>query len=152
MPMRDPPSPDEVMMPVPKSDALAAAEIHALRQMGDAVSAIGRSVETLAGKVDDVRERVIRLEEQKATKLVERVERDLREQLATAKAEHGLAMASATATLAVALTRIDALESARDVSVGSRNVWTWLSANAAWLFAGAAAFIAGLALKSGIFK
>lgn len=152
MPMRDPPEPDEVLMNIPRSDALKQAEIHAMRQMGDAVSAIGRSVETLAGKVDDVRERVIRLEEQKATKLVERVERDLREQMASAKSEHALALSAATANLDAALGRIDALERARDEATGAKSVWEWLSKNAAWIFAGTAAFVAGLALKSGLFK
>lgn len=152
MPMRDPPEPDEVLMNIPRSDALKQAEIHAMRQMGDAVSAIGRSVETLAGKVDDVRERVIRLEEQKATKLVERVERDLREQMASAKSEHALALSAATANLDTALGRIDALERARDEATGAKSVWEWLSKNAAWIFAGTAAFVAGLALKSGLFK
>ncbi len=152
MPMRDPPEPDEVFTNVPRADALAQAEIHAMRQMGDAIQTMGRSLETLVGDVRDVRERVIRLEEQKATKLVERVERDLREQLATAKSEHLTAMTAAVSKLDHALGRIDALESSRDQATGAKSVWDWLSKNAAWLFAGAAAFIAGLALKSGLFK
>jgi hypothetical protein len=119
---------DEVMMPVTKSDALQHAEITALRQMGDAVQAIGRSVETLAGKVDDVRERVIRLEEQKTTKLVEELKADLK----------------------AAVARVDELETDRDQRDGAESVWVWLSKNAAWLFAGVAAFVAGLAIKAGI--
>jgi hypothetical protein len=152
MPMRDPPVPDDVMMNVSKPEALQQVEIHVMRQMGDALQTMGRSLEAITTKVDDVRERVIRLEEQKATKLVERVERDLRGQLAAAKAEHLAAMNGAVSKLEQACSRIDALESARDQATGAQNVWVWLSRNAAWLFAGAAAFIAGLALKSGLFK
>lgn len=127
------------MMNVSRPEALQQAEIHAMRQMGDAIQSVVRAMEAMSTKVDDVRERVIRLEEQKATKLVERVERDLREQLS-----------SSTLRMEAALTRIDALERSRDEATGAKSVWNWLSKNASWLFAGLAAFVAGLAAKSGL--
>lgn len=140
--------PDEILTNVTKSDALQHAEITALRQMGDAVQSIGRSVEALAsridnlgGKVDDVRERVIRLEAEKTSKVIERMETDFRS-----------ALGKSEALLQAALCRIDTLESSRDQARGAQSVWEWLSKNAAWLFAGTAAFVAGLALKSGLFK
>lgn len=142
----------EIFTAVTKPEALAQAEIHAMRQMGDAIQLMGRSLEAMSTKVDDVRERVIRLEEQKATKLVERVERDLREQLSTAKSEHASAMTAAVSTLERALGRIDALERSRDEATGARSVWDWISKNAAWLVAVVAAGIAGIAMKSGLFK
>jgi hypothetical protein len=126
----DSPVSDEIMTPVTRSDALQHAEITALRQMGDAVQVVVRSLETLTSKVDDVRERVIRLEEQKTARLVEIVE----------------------GKLEVAMARIDTLESQRDRERGAQSVWSWLSKNAAWMFAGMAAFVAGLAMKTGLFK
>lgn len=60
--------PDEVLMPVSKPDALVQAEIHAIRQVSDVLAAQTRAVERLGEKVDDVRERVIRIEEQQTNK------------------------------------------------------------------------------------
>jgi hypothetical protein len=54
--------------------------------------------------------------------------------------------------LDAAMTRIDQLEKMRDEATGAASVWTWLSKNAAWLFTGVAAFVAGLAIKSGLIR
>lgn len=116
-------------MPVPKAEALQQVEITVLRQIGDNVAAQTRTLEGLRDKVDDVRERVIRLEEQKVAKEVE----------------------SLKGELSAALARIDVLESQRDKAVGAASFWSWLMKNAPWLFAGIAAFGAGIGLK-GDFK
>lgn len=137
MPMRDKDSAGEVLMPVSQSDAMQQVEIHALRQMGDNIAAQTRAMERLASKVDDVSKdvagvlgRVIRLEEQKVSKEVDGLKGELKQ----------------------ALDRIDQLERLRDEAKGASNVWVFLSKNAGWLFAGATAFVAGLALKAGLIK
>jgi hypothetical protein len=77
-----------------------------------------------------VRERVIRLEAQKT-----------HEEVA------GIAL-----KLEAATTRINTLESQVDKAQGAASVWTWLAKNAPWLFAGIAAFVAGMAAKTGLIK
>lgn len=121
---------DEIIMPVHKAEALQHAEITVLRQIGDNLTAQTRALEALRGKVDDVRERVIRLEEQKVAKEVETLKQDL----------------------AAALERIDELESQRDRAVGAASLWGWMAKNAPWLFAGLAAFAAGAGIKGWPFK
>lgn len=61
----------EVMTPVSTSQALQHIEITALRQMGENVAAQTRHLETLTSKVDDVRERVIRMEALQTDKQIE---------------------------------------------------------------------------------
>lgn len=61
----------EVMMPMRSSEALQHIEITVLRQMGENIAAQTRHLETLSGKVDDVRERVIRIEARETEKAVE---------------------------------------------------------------------------------
>lgn len=130
MTVRESDAAGQIIMPVTATEAERGIEITVLRQMGDNIAAQTRTLEKLSAKVDDVRERVIRLESQKTDEEVSRIQ----------------------SKLDTALCRIDQLESQRDRDQGSANVWNWLSKNAAWLFAGAAAFIAGLALKGGFFK
>jgi replicative DNA helicase len=130
LPIRDTDKAGEVMMPVGQADALQQVEIHVLRQMADNIAAQTRSLERLASKVDDVRERVIKLEAQKTHEEV----------------------AAIQLKLDAAMTRIDQLEKMRDEATGAASVWTWLSKNAAWLFTGVAAFVAGLAIKSGLIR
>lgn len=112
-------------MPVQKAEALQHVEITVLRQIGDNVAAQTRTLEGLRDKVDDVRERVIRLEEQKVAKEVD----------------------SLKTALAAAMTRIDLLESQRDKAVGAASLWGWLAKHAPWLIAGLAAFGAGVGVK-----
>ncbi len=106
---------------------LRQAQILALRQIGETLAAQTRRLESLTGKVDDVRERLVRLEAQEAGKLVEAVRADLK----------------------AALVRIDDLEAQRDKVAGAAAFWAWLARSAPWLAAGATAFLAGLGLKAG---
>lgn len=98
-----------------------------LRQIGDHVAAQTRRLEGLADKMDDVRERLVRLEAQEAGKLVEGLRHELQ----------------------VAASRIDALERERDRVAGAAAIWSWMARHAPWLAAGLAAFLAGFGLKSG---
>jgi hypothetical protein len=107
--------------------ALHQAQILTLRQIGDNLAAQTKRLEGLTNKVDDVRERLVRLEAQEAGKLVEALRGDLKG----------------------ALARIDELEAQRDKVVGVAAFWTWLARSAPWLAAGGAAFMAGLGLKTG---
>lgn len=109
------------------ADALHQAQILTLRQIGDNVATQTKRLEGLTTKVDDVRERLVRLEAQEAGKLVEALRGDLRS----------------------AVNRIDALESQRDRVVGIAAFWTWLVRSGPWLAAGVAAFLAGLGLRAG---
>jgi replicative DNA helicase len=120
----------QVMTAANATDVLHGIEITVLRQMGDNLAAQTRSLDRLTEKVDDVRERVIRLESQKTH----------------------IEVAAIQKRMDNALERIDDLEAQQDRSAGAESVWTWLSKNAAWLFAGVAAFIAGLAIKGGFIK
>lgn len=63
--------PGEVMMSMSKPDALQHIEITVLRQLGENISAQTRHLENLSSKVDDVRERVIRIEARETDKQVE---------------------------------------------------------------------------------
>lgn len=127
---------DQVMMSVTTPDAVKMAEIHAMRQLADSVAqqsrqfsehmgAQTRALEKMTGKVDDVRERVIRLE----------------------SAQHGAEIEKVRVELVKALSRIDTLESQRDQMKGAGTLATWLTKNAPWLLAGIAAFAAGMGFK-----
>jgi hypothetical protein len=131
----------EIMMPVSAADAARGIEITVLRQMGDNIAAQTRQMERFVEKVDDIQVRVIRLEEQKTSKMVERVEAELRAALAASQAD-----------VKAALSRIESLERQRDREAGAMSVWAWLSKNAPWLFAAVATFFAGLAVKAGLVK
>lgn len=112
---------DEVMMPVPKPEAVSMAEIHAMRGLTDAVSTLTRQVERIGGKVDDVRERVIKLEAREYERQIE-----------------GL-----NDRLGLALKRIDDLEGTRDQQKGAKALVDWLRQTAPWLLAVGAAVFAG---------
>jgi len=104
-------------------------EVHlvTLRQISENIASQTRRLEALSAKVDDVRERIVRLEAQEAGKLVEAVRRDLQ----------------------AALTRIDELEAQRDKVVGVTAFWVWLARVGPWLAGAIGAFLAGATLKSG---
>ncbi len=108
-------------------EAIQQAHLLALRQIGENLSAQTRRLEGLTLKVDDVRERLVRLEAQEAGKLVEAVRGDLK----------------------AAFARIDLLEAQRDKVFGVGALWTWLVRSGPWLAAGLAAFLAGAGLKLG---
>lgn len=107
-------------------DALQNAQILTLRQIGENVAAQTRRLEGLTTKVDDVRERLVRLEAQEAGKLVEALRSDLK----------------------AAVARVDLLEAARNKIEGAAALWNWVVKSAPWLAAGISAFVAGIGLKS----
>jgi hypothetical protein len=113
--------------PSEPSDQFYYAQIQTLRQIGENVAAQTRRLEGLTAKVDDVRERLVRLEAQEAGKLVEGLRGELK----------------------AALSRIDLLEAQRDRVVGVAAFWTWIGRSGPWIAAGVAAFLAGLGLKDG---
>lgn len=111
-------------------ETLHQAQILTLRQIGDNVAAQTKRLEGLTAKVDDVRERLARLEAQEAGKLVDALRVELRG----------------------ALGRIDVLEAQRDRVEGVAAFWTWLARSGPWFAAGLAAFAAGLGLRAGGLK
>ncbi len=129
---------EEIMMPVPKPEAVSMAEIHAMRQLTDAVGTLTRQIERMNAKVDDVRERVIKLEARDYERKID----DLKARLEGAAQDHVRQIEGLQG-------RIDALESSRDKQSGAMGVGTWLTKNAPWLLAGIAAFAAGLGAKGG---
>ncbi|MBU2233202.1 MAG: hypothetical protein KKG69_18200 [Alphaproteobacteria bacterium] len=119
---------DEIMTPVTKPEAVSMAEIHAMRQLTDAVSALGRQVERMNSKVDDVRERVIKLEAREYERQIE-----------------GL-----NDRLSDALKRIDGLEGTRDQQKGAKALVDWIRQTSPWLLAMVMAILAGVGLKAGV--
>lgn len=109
---------DEIMMPVPKPEATAMAEIHALRGLTDAVATLTRQVEKMNGKVDDVRERVIKLEAREYERQIEA----LNERLCTYEA------------------RVNDLEGTRDKQLGAKSMLDWIRQFTPWFLAGLAGY------------
>ena len=118
---------DEILTPVTKPEAVSMAEIHAMRGLTDAVSNLTRQVERMNAKVDDVRERVIKLEARE----YERQIKTLWDRLNTA------------------LKRIDDLEGTRDQQKGAKALIDWVRMTAPWLLALVMAVLAGLGFKAG---
>ncbi|MNH49231.1 hypothetical protein D3C73_08020 [compost metagenome] len=118
---------DEIMTPVTKPEAVSMAEIHALRGLTDAVGTLTRQVERMNSKVDDVRERVIKLEAREYERQIE-----------------GL-----SDRLGLALKRIDDLEGTRDQQRGAKSLVDWMRQTAPWLLAVAAAAFAGINRSNG---
>lgn len=113
---------EQLLMSVSKPEALQHAEIHAMRQMADAVTAqtkfFGeamasntRSLERVAEKLNEVNERLIRVEEQKHGQAIEDVKDELRG----------------------AFRRIKDLESTRDQQKGAKALVDWLRQTAPWV-------------------
>lgn len=107
-------------------EAIRDAQILTLRQISENLAAQTRRLEGLTAKVDDVRERLVRLEAQEAGKLVEALRSDLK----------------------AAVGRVDLLEAARNKIEGAAALWNWVVKSAPWLAAGISAFVAGIGLKS----
>lgn len=103
----------EVMTPVPTSQALQHIEITVLRQLGENIAAQTRHLETLSTKVDDVRERVIRIEALQTDKQIEELK-----------------------------SRVTMLEDTSNQARGVASFAAWLAQSAPWLLAGIAAAIA----------
>lgn len=115
----------ELMMPVGTAEAWHQAQVLALRQISENLAAQTKRIEGLTDKVDDVRERLTRLEAQETMKVVEEVRSELK----------------------TALARVDQLEAHKDRAVGVAAFFSWLAKSAPWFFAGLAAFLAGIGLK-----
>ena len=107
-------------------DAIGEAQIQTLRQISENLAAQTRRLEGLTAKVDDVRERLVRLEALEAGKLVEALRAELK----------------------AAVARVDLLEATRDKVAGAAVFWNWMVKSAPWLAAGVSAFAAGMGLKS----
>lgn len=127
---------EQILMSVGKPEAQAQAEIHAFRAMADAITLQGkqvsehmaantRAMERFGQKVDDLSERVTRLEEQKHGKDIE----DLRDEQRNA------------------FRRINDLESTRDQQKGAKALVDWLRVTAPWLIAIALGVLAALGWK-----
>ena len=120
---------DEILTPVTKPEAVALAEIHAMRQVADTLRALSdtvtsqgkaqaehsaastRAMERLTEKVDGMNTRLIRLEEAKHGREIERIE--------------GLVNACAK--------RVDDLEGTRDQQRGAKGLVDWVRQTAPWL-------------------
>lgn len=88
-------SAEEIMTPVPTNEAMKAAEIHAMRALVDAITAQGkratadservaahmdasnRAIEKFGQRIDNMNDRLIRLEEQKHGREIERVREEV---------------------------------------------------------------------------
>ena len=116
------------MTPVTKPEAVSMAEIHAIRGLTDAVGTLTRQVERMNSKVDDVRERVIKLEAREYERQIDNLWERLN----------------------LALKRIDDLEGTRDQQKGAKALVDWTRQTAPWLIAMAMAVLAGLGLKNGM--
>ena len=113
------------MVPVTKPEAVSMAEIHALRGLTYAVGTLTRQVERMNSKVDDVRERVIKLEAREYERQIE-----------------GL-----SDRLALALKRIDDLEGTRDQQKGAKALVDWVRQTTPWLLALIMAALAAVGFK-----
>lgn len=129
---------DEIMTAVQKPEAVAMAEIHAMRQMADAVqaqtkffgeamAAHTRAVERLADEIQKIDRRLIRVEEARHGKDIEKINSDLGK----------------------ICDRLDLLEQAKDRRDGAVSVGGWISKYAPWLVAVFLAGLAGLGIKTG---
>jgi len=116
---------DEIMTPVTKPEAVSMAESHDLRGLTDAVGTLTRQVERMNSKVDDVRERVIKLEAREYERQIEAL----------------------NDRLGSALKRIDDLEGTRDQQRGAKGLIDWVRQTAPWLIAIAMAGLAAMGLK-----
>lgn len=139
------PPPDEIMMPVAKAEAVAMAEINAMRQvadtlrvLSDAVSAQGKAqaeqsaastkaMERLTDKVEGMNTRLIRLEEAKHGREIERLE-------------------SAINRLEQ---RVNDLEGVKDRHDGALSVGGWITKHAPWLVAVLMAGLAAIGFRNG---
>lgn len=113
---------EEIVTAVTKPEAVAMAEIHALRGLTDAVATLTRQTERMNAKMDDVRERVIKLEAREYERQIE----NLNDRLGTYE------------------TRINDLEGTRDQQRGAKSLLDWLRQFAPFLLA----FGAGFGIKA----
>lgn len=103
-------------MPTSSAEAWHQAQILAMRQMAEAQKAQTERLEKLTDKMEEVRDRLIRLEAQETSEAVDQIR----------------------GQLAAALTRIDQLESQRDQVKGVAAFSSWASRVGPWFLALAA--------------
>lgn len=126
----------DVLMNLNPGDAMRASEIHALRQVADAISLQGRQVllhmeantkamERLSGRIDGMSERLVKLEAQK----------------------HGLEIEKVNAAMAGLAQRIDNLESTRDQQKGAKAFVDWVRQTAPWLVAASLGWLAFFGIR-----
>jgi len=129
---------EQIMMSVDKPEALVAAEIHAMRQVADAIALQGkqvsahmeantRAMERLGERVEGMNSRLIRLEEQKHGREIERL----------------------VGWIEKIDSRIDKMQSLHDQQKGAKALVDWLRQTAPWIFAVGAAAIAAAGWKPG---
>lgn len=127
MPMSGPS--DEVMMPTATAEAMRLAEIQAMRQLADSVTqqskqfsthmeAQTRVMEKMTDRLEDVRERVIALEQGGYDKRLEAVKASLEKLQTETNAERKVLEG-----------RVNTLESQRDMAKGAVSFWEWLGKN-----------------------
>lgn len=128
------------MTAVPKTEALVHAEIHAMRQVADAITLQGkqtaehmaattRAIERFGEKMDDMNARLIRVEEAKHGREIERLAK---------------AMEDFKRDI---LPRIDNLESTRDQQKGAKALVDWVRQTTPWLLALIMAVLAAVGFK-----
>lgn len=113
---------EEIMMPVSKPEAQALSEIHALRGLTDAVSTLTRQTERMSAKMDDVRERVIKLEAREYERQIEALNMRISEYES----------------------RVNGLEATRDQQIGAKNLMDYLKKFSPWILA----FVGGYGIKA----
>ena len=128
---------DEIMTPVSRPEAVAMAEIHALRQISDALTATNQSLHALTADVREVRADVKEVRD----KVIRMEGEDLKAQLRDLKSD-----------VKAAVGRVDLLEQTRDRAAGVLGASAWMSKYAPWLFAIIMAAAAGFGLQSGVGK
>lgn len=93
--------------------SLPSVEVEVLRQIGDTIAAIGRTLETLSADVKDVQQQVAFIKGQEYKTGIER------NSVAIEKLDN----------------RIDLLETARNKVVGATQFFGWVTEHAPWLLA-----------------
>lgn len=132
------PPADEIMTPVSKPEAVAMAEIHAMRGLTDAVSNLARQsadsmaantrvLEKLTDKVDGMNTRLTRLEEAKHGREIDGLKEEIKEMIR----------------------EIDGLKSTRDQQRGAKALVDWLRQTAPWLVAVVMAVAATVGFRGG---
>ena len=146
---------DEIMMSVTPNEALRQAEIHAMRALVDAITAQGkqqidqaervtahmdasnRALEKFGMRIDNMNERLIRLEEQKHGREIDNLRRDLEKVTLARDKEVGELKA-----------KVDKLESKDDQRSGVRQFLEWLPKFAPWFIGIIGAIVAWQAGKA----
>jgi len=131
------------------SDKMSRAELDAIRDLSESVKAqttafgiamdsVTRALERLSGKVEDVDKRLIRVEEAKHGRDIERLEKALAAHAAALREQ----MTHVTELVGRNSGRIDALEAVRNRQEGMGQMALWLHKFGPWAIAAVAAALA----------